>query len=296
MVYCDGCDEQCHEFLEVRWETREPVPRVFVACPWRDDLGPVPVPLSSVQRWRIDLRALANMLAEDLDADGTVEEIVEGWLWWLGIATFRAGRMDVFMARGLAEEGGAEKIGSAPRFRQCTRGLVLDLGESTGDLFAEKATISLHRILFLRDRTVHLDREVLGAEVARRFGGRLRQIPKYPTPPGTTWEQAEIVILADGDGAILNAGAGGEERTPHQMGLAHARNPSKRSVLWRLLLLLAEEKAIGVDSKNRSSAIPKRIERLRRRLHEVFGIDDDPFKPYHEVRGYEPRFVIRRIR
>jgi len=282
--------------VKYRGDAAEGTLIAFVVCAKLPYMGRIPVPLFRAQRYRVDLNALAEMLAGELDTDGSVQADLEGRLWWLGRATFRAGKADVFMARGLGQEGGADAVGSAPRFRQCSRAVLLSLCDTPRDLFPEKVTASLPRLLSFRDHAVRLDVEVLGAEVTRRFGGRSRQIAKYPTPPGTAWEQVEIVILADADGAIINAGAEAQDRTPDQMGMAYERNPKRPTKLWDLLLRFAAEEKIGPGSRPWDDNIPKRVERLRHKLREMFGIDEDPFKPYHEVRGYEPRFMIRRAR
>jgi len=296
MVYCNECDDHCHEAVEVRWETGETAPRAFVVCPRRDDLAPMPLPLACLQRWRVDLGALAEILADELDTEGSVDEGANGRLWWLGRATFRAGRLDVFMARRLAEEGGAEKIGSAPRFQQCSRAVVLALCDTPRDLFPGKVTASLPRLLSFHDRTIRLDVQVLGAEVARWLGSYARQVQRFPTPPGAVWEHVEIVILADGKDADINAGAGFKSLSMAEMGLAYPRTPAKQTESWKLLLRFADEESIGPDSRTWDDNLPKRVERLKRKLQELFGIDDDPFKPFLGERAYVPRFVVRRVR
>lgn len=295
-VVCHGCEEACLSEVEfVGGEEGTPL-RAYVVCERRDDIGRVEVPLERLRRWAVDLGGLAVMIAGNLGAVGGVEELRTARLWWLGRATFRAGRMDVFMARGLGLQGGAQEVGAEPRFQQCSRAVLLTLGDTTDDLFPGKIAVSLQRLLVLGEDGLSLERRVVEDEVARRAGRSVYQVRRFPTPPGTTWERVSIVITADDDAAQVSAGGVTEPVTPAEMGMAHPRNPSRFLESWKLLVRLATHGPIRPDSRDFSLKTPKRVERLRKALQAFFGIPDDPFQPYRRAGGYAPRFDLRRVR
>lgn len=295
-VVCEGCEEACLSDVEFLGGDDGTPLRAYVVCERREDIGRVEVPLERLRRWAVDLGGLAAVIARDLGAVGEVEELLAGRLWWLGSATFRAGRADVFMARGLGSSGGAQEVGAAPRFQQCSRAVLLTLLDTAADLFPGKVAVSLQRVLCLRDSDLSFDRQAIEDDVARRAGRSVYQVRRFPTPPGTTWEQVSIVITADADAAQVSAGGVTEPVTPAEMGMAHPRNPARFLESWKLLVRLATYGPIRPDSPDLSTKTPKRVERLRDALQAFFGIPDDPFQPYRQVGGYAPRFSLRRIR
>jgi len=298
---CDGCQEACLASVEYIDIGDGSAARPFFVCSRREDMEPMEVQPGRLRRWAADLTALAENLARDIRTIGRVDEISPGRLWALGRTTFHAGQVDVFLARDAATEDGVRAINAAPRFQQCSRGLVLTLCDTRSDLFPEKTTLSLLRLLSMREGGLWLDLVTVESEVARAAGRMIRQIKKFPTPPGTTWEQVSIAITADGDGALLSAGGAPEPWEIHEMGLTDSRRRQPTpSELWKLLLVLAKEEILTKDSPHYSRAVPKRIERLREVLQELFGMRDDPFEPYHLARadrcdGYRPRFALYRI-
>jgi len=294
-VVCDGCEEACLSEVEfVGGEEGGPL-RAYVVCERREDIGRVEVPLERLRRWAVDLGGLAAVIAQNLGAVGGVEELVAGRLWWLGRATFRAGPMDVFIARGLGHQVGAQEVGAEPRFQQCSRAVLLTLGDTPDDLFPGKIAVSLQRLLVLGEDGLSFERQVVEDEAARRAGRSVYRIRRFPTPPGTPWEQVSMVITADGDAAQVSAGGVTEPVTPAEMGMAHRRNPNRFLESWKLLVRLATDGPIRPDSSDFSLKTPKRVQRLRDDLQAFFGIPDDPFQPYRQAGGYAPRFSLRRV-
>jgi len=294
-VVCPGCHEHCLEEVEFIGGSDEMPLRAYVVCERRDDIGRVPVPLARLRRWTVNLGNLSAFLAQELGAVGGVEEVLAGRLWWLGRVSFRAGGTDVFMARGVGSRRGAEEVGVTPRFQQCSRAVLLTLGDTTGDLFPGKVAISLQRLLSIQNGELRLDLQAIKDEVARRAGRSVYPVRRFPTPPGTTWEQVSILILAEGDGAQISAGGIAEPVTPAEMGMAYARNPARYTKDWNLLLMLAKCGRVEPRDAEARVITSKQVERLRKKLQRFFGIEGDPFKPYRQVRGYEPRFSLTRI-
>jgi hypothetical protein len=295
-VVCDGCEEACLSDVEFIGGEGGTPPRAYVVCERREDIGRVEVPLERLRRWTVDLGSLADVLAQNLGAIGGVEEMVAGQLWWLGRAAFRAGRADVFMARGLASQSGPKQVGAAPRFQQCSRAVLLTFCDTRPDLFPGKVVVSLQRLLSIQDGDLSFDLPAVEDEVSRRTGRSVYQVRRFPTPPGTSWEQVAILITVDGDAAQVSAGGITEPVTPAEIGMAHPRNPGRFLESWKLLVRLATDGPIRTNSRDFSLKTPKRIERLRDILQTFFGIPDDPFQPYRRAGGYAPRFSLRRVR
>ncbi len=290
VIVCPGCNMQCLKEVELVGEGKNT--RGIIICDQRDDMEPIEVPLERLRRWTVDADALAQVLADKVRAIGGVEGIVAERLWWLGRSTFRAGRLDIFLVRGAGWSDAEEATWSAARFQECSRALVLSMYLSLGSALPGKVDLSLARVLSIEGDKLCLDREVIEDEVARRIGKSAHKPFRFNTPPGTTWEQVKIVIMPDEDAAQVSAGGVTEPVVPDQMGLSHARNPSKFSKLWSLLVHLSKVERIDSRSNYFDRTIPKSVERLRKKLREFFGIDGDPFKPYRQVKGYEPRFII----
>ncbi len=298
-VECDDCEEHCVEEVELLdGEPGEP-PRAFIRCGRRTDIRRIAVPLTRLRQWTVSLGGLAEELARQSGAAGGVDEITPGRLWWLGRAAFPAGRTNLFLARGVTEDDAAQMMGGTSRLQQSSRAAVLTTADTRADWLPGKVCISLSRLLRVDAGTgLLVDVQCIEDEVARRAGQAPRRGRRFPTPPGTTWEQVSVVILAGGEEAQVTAGGvEAETATMADMNLALARNHTKPTKLWALLVVMALEGGLyATDRKHFDPQTPKRVERLRDRLQEFFGIGDDPFKPYHQVDGYEPRFALSCIR
>ncbi len=294
-VICPGCPEACIRPVELVGGGDEPL-SAFVICDQRDDMGRIEVPRERLKQWQVTAPGVAEWLAEELGASGGVEEIVKERLWWLGRAAFRAGRSDVFLAAGAHHADAANALWSARRFQECSRAVVLSLWQPPAQDLPGKAAVSLPRIVSVDENGLTFDREVIEAEVARVFGRSVFRGQRFPTPPGTTWEQVSIVITADGDEAVVTAGSVTEPASPARMGLAYARNPAKFTKEWGVLLLLAKHGRVGPEDSEARLIAPKQVQRLKEKLRRFFGITEDPFEPYRQARGYEPRFALSRIR
>lgn len=319
-MVCDGCGEACLEDVELIGGGNDGPVRAYVVCQRREDVGRVAVPLERLQRWAVDLHALTGLVADGLGTAGGAEEVAAGRLWWLGKVMFRAGRADAFLARGAGRGDADEVVAANPRLRQCSRAVVLTLSDVPPDWLPSRVCLSLRRVLAIEGGALTLDRACIEEEAARWLGRSVFSGSRFPTPPGTTWEQVTITILADGDAAQVTAGDITEPVTPDQMGMAYARNPAKFTEDWKTLLRLSAHGRVTTEDPEVQFITPKRVERLKKKLRQFFGIDEDSFKPYRQVEsddsdsaerslldgrspnrrrfvgGYEPRFVLTRIR
>ncbi len=294
-VICDECGEEtCYRPVEVE-PSEDGAVRLFMVCPARTYIGRVWLEPQRVFQWQPTAEGLASILAKKLSALGGVEPIVPERLWQLGKVTSKAGRADAFLARGIRWRDSSERILVNPRLQECSRYLLLTVCDSHDTVPLGKAAVSLSRVLTLGEDGLTLDREIIEEELAKRPGRPSPRGSRFPTPVGTPWEQVKIVILKDGDEAVVTAGGVTESVKPAQMGLAYTSNPSKLTKLWCLLIKLSRHGRIDFRNKLASRETTKQIERLSTKLQAYFGIEDAPFKPYHVAKGYEPRFQIRHI-
>lgn len=134
----------------------------------------------------------------------------------------------------------------------------------------------------------------------KRKGRRIKDVCSFPSPQGLVWEQVAIRFLKD-DVVEITAGPVRERRSFAEMGFQDGRvDHSKPDILWKLLQILAEEDGCLrlCDKPNvQGKWITQRhISDLRKRLRSYFGIEEDPFKPYHRVNAYETRFTLVPLR
>ena len=61
--------------------------------------------------------------------------------------------------------------------------------------------------------------------------------------------------------------------------------------IWVLLRELAKNGEIRIEGKDRA-VVEKAIQALRKRLKDLFELDDDPFHPFRESRCYRSRFKM----
>ncbi|MHB9132620.1 MAG: hypothetical protein ACYDBB_16245 [Armatimonadota bacterium] len=149
--------------------------------------------------------------------------------------------------------------------------------------------------------------ESLPGEVVKQLGiqGLLRTTQKKPVkkldiPTNLRWNQVVIEFLNE-TFVEIRVGTLKQRASYEDLGFAdlRKRTSSQPSSQWVFLRLLAKNsgefgrKSVTNDpSANSSLRIPKRIQRLRDHLKELFGIDDDPFESYRHAKAYKTKFVL----
>lgn len=129
----------------------------------------------------------------------------------------------------------------------------------------------------------------------RKFVARSTQgspSPRIEVPAGTKWENIHMRFLSPETIEI---------KTPDsrrhfnfaELGFEDRRRPGTETIAWAYLRLLA---GVGDDQMARRAHKPavveKAVQSLRKRLKEMFGLGDDPFLPYHQVKRYAPKFKL----
>jgi hypothetical protein len=169
-VVCDGCALRCLEDVEfIEGADGEP-PRGFVVCEEPEGIGRVPVALERLQRWTIDLDAVAGLVSDRIGATGGVQEVAHQRLWWLGRLPHTEPVTDVFLARGAAWEDWDAVINQARRFRDCPAPLLLTFSQMPEErhMPGHASCLPLTRLLRLDGGVLSVDQSVIGDMVAQR--------------------------------------------------------------------------------------------------------------------------------
>jgi hypothetical protein len=115
---------------------------------------------------------------------------------------------------------------------------------------------------------------------------------RYPTPPGSRWNNVMIRFINGHEVMARVSGHGGGVFNYAHIGMAKA-NKDEPTVQWDLLHDLAE--GHGELPWPRTVArrtVQKQRERLAGHLRDFFGIDGDPFDDLPGRRGFKTRFVV----
>ena len=132
------------------------------------------------------------------------------------------------------------------------------------------------------------------AEFRNCLPGGSKQVPaSFPTPEGATWKDVNIRFLSEhmiqvsvlGRLKAFNYAEAGFENRKTQ-------NPN---YAWILLLQFAEQNGQMERPQGKRSDLTrteKGVQAIRKHVQELFGIPDDPFLPYRQVKCYQTRFKI----
>ena len=116
-------------------------------------------------------------------------------------------------------------------------------------------------------------------------------ITYFPTPPGASWGDVEI-LFSDGETVSVRVGKARGLFHYTEMGMADGRNktPTKQ---WELLRTFARENGIlDWSSPSACRKNQKRRETLAKDLRAFFRIDDDPIRLTEDGKGWRTLFVV----
>lgn len=115
---------------------------------------------------------------------------------------------------------------------------------------------------------------------------------RFPTPPGTTWNDVTLRFINGHELESRVHGRGGGVFSYAHLGMAKT-NKDEPTVQWDLLRSLAEDRGefLWPRSIGRKT-MQKRRQRLADHLRDFFGIMDNPFDDLPGRRGFKTRFTI----
>jgi hypothetical protein len=171
-VLCDACLEdhwQDVEFVESPPGTR----RAYIVC---SEAGRVAVDTTRLNRWRVNLAGLADVLRQLLGCEDAPDELVASRLWRLGRTELADGSRDAFLVRGPAWPNAAETLRLEQRLSRGASSLLLTLVEIIADPPTGTSVVPLTRVLSLAHNRLSLDlpyiESVLVSDADRSLGGR----------------------------------------------------------------------------------------------------------------------------
>jgi hypothetical protein len=123
-----------------------------------------------------------------------------------------------------------------------------------------------------------------------------QRLLSLPIPPGTTWADVSIRFLSDNRIQIKAPGCS-EPLNCLEAGFEDARK-NVPNLAWKVLRELAinsgklQRPNVPGAQRKQIVSLEKSVEAIRKGLKRLFGIDEDPFFPYREVRCYRGKFSI----
>jgi hypothetical protein len=150
---------------------------------------------------------------------------------------------------------------------------------------------------------------VIGQEALKAWTGIAAPAPardaeaaRFPTPPGTTWENVRITFM-DLDMLAIKCGRQRELKKQREQipGMTNSTTElNSPSVNWFLLLsfavrgpALSMSDLMKIFAGHKSGALRRRKSDLSLKLQEYFGIADDPIPYDQKQKCYIPKLVIR---
>lgn len=292
---CDSCGFDHVE--EVRWVTDPDLPaRAFVACP---HVGPVRIDPEALRRWAVRLPALAQLTAEALGAAGIVAEQIPGRVWKLGVVRAGGRSWPAHLAVGLEHPDAAGVAASAPELR-AANALVLVPSvvppPAVWPAGTRPSILPLTDLLSLGPTGLAADRGVLESAIAPASPAARPKTAAgtFPTPPGTTWEDVEVVV--EDLRLVVRVGNVARAFGFAEAGFEDRRKGNVPDEVWELLRLLARlGGTLGTGDRltTKTAELKQRVSVLRGRLRALLGLDADPFHPAGRGRAYRARFAVR---
>ena len=78
-----------------------------------------------------------------------------------------------------------------------------------------------------------------------------------------------------------------------ELGFEDRRKSGASNTAWVFLRQLALAKDNEIKRPvSEPARVEKAVQDLRKRLKDLFGLDDDPFHPYRQVKHYAPKFKL----
>jgi hypothetical protein len=115
---------------------------------------------------------------------------------------------------------------------------------------------------------------------------------RFPTPPGTTWNDVALRFINGHELESRVSGRGGGVFSYAHLGMAKT-NKDEPTVQWDLLRSLAESRGEFLWPRSvRRKTMQKRRQRLADHLRDFLGIMDNPFDDLLGRRGFKTRFTI----
>lgn len=283
---CDACGDGHVE--EVAWlrnaATGVLVP--FIPCP---DTGAAPVAHQRLQRWAVDLEALAQATRAGLALVGDSRPLVVGRVWSLGRRHLAGRFRDFFLVCG-ANRADAQTLWDRCRQIEDAPAPVI-LVPASPPAGRRAPALRLASFAEISETGLAFDLTYLADALPRDSSAvAAKTVSSFAVPDGAKWDELRITVREHSLRAVLR----GDERDFgfEDLGLS---GPEDR--LWQLLCALAR---LGGQTPARSRSVSekdaatfrKQVSDLRQRLSTVFPIAGEPIRAVHGTGGYRCLFQI----
>lgn len=122
-----------------------------------------------------------------------------------------------------------------------------------------------------------------------------KDLEKFPTPEGTRWEDVTIQIVSK-DSIKISVKEVHKRFNYAEIGFKDKRKGDLPDSQWEVLKDFgAQNGEISWGSQRAQLKIQKKIQKIRKRLRNLIGIDGDPFYPYRKYKAYKTKFKIEDI-
>ena len=121
---------------------------------------------------------------------------------------------------------------------------------------------------------------------------------RFPSPPGLQWGEVSWVFTSD---ETVKIRARGITKKFHfaEIGFKDGRGSDHANILWGILKKAfahnygeIDYQTKGLDPKIQNQ-IKEHVYKIRKKLKEIFGIEEDPFESYKKTRSYKLKLSIR---
>ena len=120
----------------------------------------------------------------------------------------------------------------------------------------------------------------------------LGQPNRFPTPPGTRWEDISIEFTAEEVANIRCRGSITRRVEPEHLAMKNRKN-GRPTLQWTLLRSLARSKgAIPWNDHDADVGIKQQKRQLSKKLMAYFGIEEPPIDWHYDDNEYRTRFSI----
>jgi hypothetical protein len=291
---CDACGFDHVEV--VRWVyTPGRPPRALVTCP---ECGLVPVDPARLRQWAVRPSTLADAVARTVRTSAAAEPRVPGRVWRLGV--IRAGGRAVvgFLAVGLGRNDAAAVVAGVPELRAANALVVVPTVAPPHAVWGDTAptVVSLADLLSLDASGLVVDHALLESVLTPGSVARTRTSAAFPTPPGTTWEQVEVLV--EERRVVVRVGDVSRSYGFTEAGFEDRRKRDMPDKAWLVLTTFARFSGVlgtGDTLATKPGDLKKSVSNLRTRLCDLLGISTDPFAPVRKGQSYRTRFTIRSV-
>jgi hypothetical protein len=175
VVLCEECERGCLKEVQYAPIEADELPRAYIYCDERDDIGLIPIALDRLRQWRASTSALARVVASLCGTRSVTREVIVGRLWWLGNLSCNGLRIDILLAIGLTWQDREAVFRNGQHLRECSIPVVLVPWRVPEESLFEQAVhvLSLSQFLSIAEQGLLFDLPGLQQAITQRAARRV---------------------------------------------------------------------------------------------------------------------------